>query len=70
MSWGAAFFNSSGEICGLADYDHIREAVGGDNFTEGTLNIEWFEAALQLAEQHQRDEIIIKMTENDIQLGC
>ena len=30
----------------LADYDTIRQAVGGDDFTEGTLNVEWFEAAL------------------------
>ena len=54
----------------LADYDTIRQAVGGDDFTEGTLNVEWFEAALQLAEQHQRNEIIIKMTDTDIRLGC
>ena len=53
----------------LADYDTIRQAVGGDDFTEGTLNVEWFEAALQLAEQHQRDEIFITMTDTDIRLS-
>ena len=54
----------------LADYDTIRQAVGGDDFTEGTLNVEWFEAALQLAEQHQRDEIFIELTETNMHIGC
>ena len=53
----------------LTDYDTIRQAVGGD-FTEGTLNVEWFEAALQLAEQHQRDEIFIELTETNMHIGC
>ena len=55
---------------GLPDTETIRQAVGGDDFTEGTLNVEWFEAALQLAEQHQRDEIFIELTETNMHIGC
>ena len=54
----------------LADYNKIREAVGGDDFTMGTFDVEDFEAVLQFAKQHQRDEILIELTETEIRFGC
>ena len=53
-----------------ADYYKISEAVGGDDFTEGTLEVECFESALQLAEKHHRDEIVVIFGEHTIKIGC
>ena len=53
-----------------ADYYTIRDAVGGDDFTEGTLEVKCFESTLEFAEKHQHAQIFIIFGERTIKIGC